>query len=123
MTNSLIIPEKNWFAIREKRTDLPKPFERTISLGEFDVLGLVHMDNPSFHFRHIRNSSKLTLRCRAGICEVIKDEIVFGHIPAREGNIFNCLLLGGKKLIAKVLKKSVAGLEPELSVEVIMEEF
>lgn len=124
MKMELALADTTWFALKESKDTLPKPFERTIELGEYAVQGLVHLDNPGLRFRKLGVDGKLSLRKGMGdVCEIIAEGVVFGFLSAREGAVFNRLLAGGKRLVATPVEMSADGLEPEMRVVVKMEEF
>jgi len=124
MTTELAMPNETWFALKEAKGGLPKPFERKVDLGSYEVRGLVHLDNPALQFRKLGSDGKLSLRIGTdGACELVKGEIVFGWLPAREGAVFNRLLKGGKRLVGVPVEMSVDGLEPTMEVNIVMEEF
>lgn len=124
MTTAVALSEKDWLALSTAGHELPRPFERTIELGTFDVEGVLHIDNPTMNFRKLGLSGRLNLRVgESGSCELVFNQMNFGWLPQREGVIFNRLLQAGKSLVARPVRMNAEGLEPELSVRVEMEEF
>jgi len=123
MTTELAILQEDWLKLGEAKASLPKPFDRTIDLGEYEVRGLNHLDNPTVRFRELGMDGKLALRIGDnGACELTKDAVVFGSLPIREGHVFNALLRGGKRLVGRPVVMSAEGLEPKMTINVQMEE-
>jgi len=123
MTTELAVLQEDWLKLGEAKGSLPKPFERIIDLGEYEVRGLNHLDNPTVRFRALGMNGKLALRIgENGACELVQGTVVFGNLPIREGHVFNALLRGGKRLVGRPVAMSAEGIEPEMKINVQMEE-
>jgi hypothetical protein len=123
MKHEIILSDKNWIALREQTTLNIRPFENTINLGTFDIQGIEHIENISVKLSNLEVKSKLVLRAKREMVEVLFGKTKLGILPLREGAIFSKLLIAGKKLTAKVAKKDFSKLLPSILVSISLEEF
>lgn len=122
MTTELMLPEQAFFALKEADRSLPMPFAHDINLGEYEVWGLEHLNNPQIEFGLLREQAVLTVRTDGKSCEIVCEEIRYGHLHEREGKALVRLLNAGKRIDARVSRFSGEGLLPRLWVELVMKE-
>ena len=122
MSNELMVCDRSWLTLKNSSVALPKPFSHKIQLGEYNIRGLVHLDNPSVLFSSLRRGMTLELKINHESCEVLHKGVLLGSLPPSEGRVFVGLMRGGKRLVAEIVDFSASGLEPKMTVEVIMEE-
>ena len=122
MTTELMLPEQTFFALKEADRSLPMPFARDVDLGEYEVLGLEHLDNPQIEFGLLSEQATLTVRTDGKSCEIVRGKICYGHLHERECKVLVRLLNAGKRIDVRVSRFSGEGLLPRLWVEIVMKE-
>ena len=130
MSGELILPDKDWLAVKGSAESIPMPFKHEVFLKECHVAGTLHVDDVLYKTKTVDAGTRLALKRDVGnehdplaICVETQEGDRVGWIPQKYNDVLARLMDAGKRLFAKVSSKSLEDHWLNLRIEIYLEDF
>lgn len=125
MTTEIALTDRALLKIKEHGSDFPRPFSRSIDLGDYEVEGVAHIMDPGIIGSKLEIGGEVYVKLEntSLACDIFAGEHCLGTLPFREGEILARLMTAGKRLKAHIVENKMEDLLPSLVVKITMEEF
>ena len=125
MTTEIALTDKAWLKIKENGCNFPRPFSKSIDLGDYEVEGVAHIVDPGIIGSKLEIGGEVAVKLEnpSLVCDIFAGEHCLGTLPFREGEVLARLMAAGKRLKAHIVENNMEDVLPNLVVKISMEEF